>query len=171
MWYREGGTEQRLHRKSGLLSFNYSYSTNAKSCNFSDSRSWKSLKRWFLYPSGGVIHPYSSVHTNQQIKIPAVLDVDLGPNTFLQWSSSNCTINKPLNFSHLSHLPKQNKTTEYFWPSIRKAWNCNGRPGLKKKIWWRRADGRWVRNEWMKPWWFMKQSLCQTAVQSQAPGA
>lgn len=59
------------------------------------------------------ILPHPSVHTNQWIKIPAVLDVDLGLNAFLQWSSSNCrSVNKPSNFSHVTPLQtKWNYTT------------------------------------------------------------
>lgn len=76
VWYREGGTEQRLHRKAGLLSCNYSYSTNAKSCNFSDTRSWKSLEHWFLYilqhqksfqDLKGFLHPPPPISTHKSV--------------------------------------------------------------------------------------------------------
>lgn len=115
------------------------------------------------------ILPHPSVHTNQWIKIPAVLDVDLGLNTFLQWSSSNCmSVNKPSNFSHVTSLQtKWNYTTHL---TIHKR-----SLKLQQKLWVKEQNllemCRWEIREEINETLMVYATKFVPNVQSQAPGA
>lgn len=114
------------------------------------------------------ILPHPSVHTNQWIKIPAVLDVDLGLNTFLQWSSSNCrSVNKPSNFSHVTSLQtKWNYTTHL---TIHKR-----SLKLQRKLWVKEQNlletCRWEIREEINETLMVYATKFVPNVQSQAPG-